>query len=230
MENWKASVANGGTMNSDRAKQAFAFWIGQLKNAPPEATSSTWDEVAASFAAGRAAQGWVYGENAAWIATDPDRSKVVGQVGVALPPLMDESVLADAQSGKGYIGYYDGGAFGIPVSSKNQKCALLWVQYVGQPAIQADWAAAASRITLQESFDDPTVKEIDVKTNGYFTLFRDQGYLFGGAPPFPFHATIREVIAPFVYRAISGELAPADALDQAAAAVDTELPKLGYGQ
>jgi len=230
MENWKASVANGGTMNSDRAKEAFAFWVGQLKNAPPEATSSTWDEVAASFAAGRAAQGWVYGENAAWIATNPEKSKVVGKVGVALPPLMDESVLSDAETGKGYIGYYDGGAFGVPVSSKNQKCALLWVQYVGQPKIQADWAAAASRITLQETFDEPKVKEIDAKTNGYFTLMRDKGYLFAGAPPFPFHATIREVIAPFVYKAIAGEMTAADALDQAAAAVDTELPKLGYGQ
>jgi multiple sugar transport system substrate-binding protein len=71
---------------------------------------------------------------------------------------------------------------------------------------------------------------MDVKTNGYYSLFKDQGYLFGGAPPFPFHATIREVIAPFIYKAIAGELTPADALDQAAAAVDTELPNLGYGE
>jgi multiple sugar transport system substrate-binding protein len=230
MDNWKASVENGGTMNSDRAKEAFAFWISMLEYAPPEATSSTWDEVAASFAAGRAAEGWVYGENAAWIATDPERSKVVGNVGVALPPLMDESVMQDAESGQGYIGYYDGGAFGVPVSSKNQKCALLWVQYVGLPQIQADWAAAGARITLQETFDDPLVKEMDAKTNGYYTLFKDQGYLFGGAPPYPFHATIREVIAPYIYRAISGDLTPADALDQAAQAVDTELPTLGYGE
>ena len=85
-ENWKATVANGGEMNSDKAKEALAFWVGLLKHAPPEATASTWDEVAATFAAGRAAQGLVYGENAAWIATDPEQSKVVGKVGVALPP------------------------------------------------------------------------------------------------------------------------------------------------
>jgi len=230
MDNWKATVENGGAMNSDRAKEALAFWISMLEYAPPEATSSTWDEVAASFAAGRAAEGWVYGENAAWIATDPERSKVVGNVGVALPPLMDESVMQDAESGRGYIGYYDGGAFGIPVSSNNQLCALLWVQYIGLPEIQADWAAAGSRITLQETFDDPLVQEMDAKTNGYYTLFKDEGYLFAGAPPFPFHATIREVIAPYIYRAISGELTPEDALDQAAQAVDTELPTLGYGE
>ena len=43
--------------------------------APPESTQSTWDEVAATFAAGRAAQGLVYGENAAWIATNADKSQ-----------------------------------------------------------------------------------------------------------------------------------------------------------
>jgi multiple sugar transport system substrate-binding protein len=139
-------------------------------------------------------------------------------------------VMQDAESGKGYIGYYDGGAFGVPVASKNQKCALLWVQYIGLPKVQADWAAAGSRITLQETFDDPIVKDMDAKTNGYYTLFKDEGYLFAGAPPFPFHATIREVIAPYIYRAISGELTPADALDQAAQAVDAELPTLGYGE
>ena len=59
MENWKADVANGGEMNSDTAKEALTFWVGLLKDAPPEATASTWDQVAASFAAGPAAQGWV---------------------------------------------------------------------------------------------------------------------------------------------------------------------------
>ena len=34
----------------------------------------------------------------------------------------------------------------------------------------------------------------------------------------------------FFQEIISGELTPADALDQAAQAVDTELPTLGYGE
>src|SRR6185312_16338619 len=144
--NYAATVANGGTMNGPKAKAALEWWIGNLKYAPPEATSSTWDEVAASFAAGRAAQGLIYGENAAWIATNESKSKVVGKVGVALPPLED-GVLADAQSGKGYIGYYDGGAFGVPTTSKNKEAALLFLEYIGQPSVQADWAVAGSRIT-----------------------------------------------------------------------------------
>ncbi|MEZ4606783.1 MAG: extracellular solute-binding protein [Deinococcales bacterium] len=124
----------------------MTYWIDLLQFAPPEATSSTWDEGASTFAAGRAAQGWVYGENAAWIATDPDRSLVVGKVGVRLPPTAP-GVLEAAAVGAGYIGYYDGGAFGIPHSSKHKEAALLWLQYIAQDEVQADWAVAGSRIT-----------------------------------------------------------------------------------
>ncbi len=229
METWKASVANGGQLNGPRAKEALTFWLDMLKYAPPEAPTSTWDEVAASFAAGRAAQGWIYGENVVWIATDSSRSKVVGKVGVGLPPTY-QGVLEEARAGKGYIGYYDGGAFGIPRTAKNKEAALLWLQYIGQPAVQPKWAAAAGRVVHTATFEDPLVKEMDAKTGGYFTLMKAYGNLFAGAPPFPFHAQAREIVAPFIYKAIAGELKPGDALDQAAAALDKELPRLGYGR
>ncbi|MDX2137636.1 MAG: extracellular solute-binding protein [Chloroflexota bacterium] len=228
MDSWTATVENGGAMNSDAAKEALAWWLGNLAFAPPESTSSTWDEVGATFAAGRAAQGLVYGENAAWIATDPERSQVVGNVGVALPPLAD-GVLEAAEAGDGYIGYYDGGAFGLPTSSVNQEAALLWMQFVGLPQVQAEWAAASSRIVMDSTYEDPVVVAVDEATNGYFSLMQDQGYLFRGAPPFPFHPQLREVIAPFIYQAIAGELEAADALDQAAVAAEAELAALGYG-
>ena len=100
MDNYQASVENGGQLNGGRAKAALRFWTGLLDFAPPEALQSTWSEVGASFAAGRAAQGWVYGENAAWIATDSEKSRVVGNVGVTLPPTA-EGVMMQAASGPG---------------------------------------------------------------------------------------------------------------------------------
>jgi len=227
--NYKACVANGGEMNSDLAKQALGWWVGLLKDAPPEATSSTWDEVAASFAAGRAAQGWVYGENAAWIATDATRSKVVGNTGVALPPT-GEGVMDAAKAGTGYIGYYDGGAFGIPYSSKNQEATLLWLEYIGQSSVQAKWATEGSRIVMNSTFDDPLVKVQDERTDGYYTMLREQGPLFRGAPPFPFHSQVQTVVAPFVWKTLSGELTAADALDQACAAAETTMTDMGYSK
>lgn len=228
-ENYKATTADGGGLDSPEAKEALSFWVGLLKDAPPESTSSTWDEVASTFAAGRAAQGWVYGENAAWIATDPDRSTVVGKVGVALPPMAD-GVLQAAEAGDGYVGYYDGGAFAIPHSSKNKEAAALWLQFIGQPSVQADWAIAGSRIVLSATFDDPKVQEVDKQAGGYFTFLKDEGDLFAGAPPFPFHNPVREVIDTYVHRAIAGELTPEEALDQAAQEVNKTLVSLGYAQ
>lgn len=226
-KNYAASVANGGTMNSDKAKAGLQWWLDNLKYAPPESTSSTWDEVAATFAAGRAAQGLVYGENTAWIATDDSRSKVVGKVGVALPPLA-EGVKAEAEAGKGYVGYFDGGAYGIPVTSKNKEAALLFLQFIGQASVQPDWAVKSARITLTSTYDDPAVREQDKKLNGYYTLMKQTGNLFAGAPPYPFHAQVREAISPFFYEAITGQITAGDALDKAAAAAEAELGKLGY--
>jgi multiple sugar transport system substrate-binding protein len=229
LDAWKACVENGGEMNSDTAKEALAFWLGMLEYAPPEATSSTWDEVAASFAAGRAAQGWVYGENAAWIATDPDRSAVVGNVGVAIPPLA-EGVLEEVEGGEGYVGYYDGGAFGIPHSSRNKEATLLWLQFIGQEEVQAEWAAAGARIVMESTFDDPLIQEIDPLVDGYYTMMKEQGYLFKGAPPIPFHNTLRESMDPFIWRAIAGEITAAEALDGACAAAEEAMIQLGYSE
>ncbi len=223
----KATSANGGAMDSDKAKAALEWWTGLLKYAPPESTSSTWDEVATTMANGRVAQGIVYGENVGWIARNADKSKVVGKIGVALPPL-EPGVLEDAKAGKGYVGYYDGGAFGMPATAKNKEATLLYLQFLGLPENQADWAVAGSRITLNSTYDDPKVKELDKITNGYFTMMKEQSQLFAGAPPFPFHAQVREAVAPFTWKAITGELKPADALSQAAKAADAELAKLGY--
>jgi multiple sugar transport system substrate-binding protein len=227
---FKASVANGGQMNSDRAKEAFQFWVDMLQYAPPEASSSTWDEVGASFAAGRAAQGWVYGENTGWIARDPERSKVVGKVGVALPPLWDDQVMADAEADTGYIGYYDGGAFGLPVSSKNPKCAILWGEFIAQEALQPEWSVNAARIVMESTYDDPLITAADAEMDGYFTKMKEYGPLFGGAPPYPFHAQVSNVIMPFVWKALAGEMSVSDALDQAAEAAEAELVNLGYAK
>ncbi|MEM7128494.1 MAG: extracellular solute-binding protein [Chloroflexota bacterium] len=228
-ENYKATEENGGMLNSQKAKDCFNFWLSMREFAPPEWSSSTWDEVGSTFAAGRAAQGWVYGENAAWIATNTDRSLVVGNVGVALPPLA-EGVIDEAAAGDGYIGYYDGGAFGIPHSSKNKEAAMLWLQYIGQESVQAEWAVAGARIVMESTYDDPLVVEADAATNGYYTLLREQGPLFAGAPPYPFHGPIRETIDPFIHQALADEISGDEALDMAAAAVDEALVQLGYGE
>lgn len=227
--NYAATVENGGRMNSPEAKEALKWWLHLRDIAPPESVQSTWTEVATTFAAGRAAQGLVYGENAAWIASDENQSRVVGNVGVALPPLSD-GVLEAAESGEGYLGYYDGGAFGVPVTSKNKEAALLFLQYIAQDELQADWALAGSRITNKATYDDPKVQALNEELGGYFDMLRDQGDLFGGAPAYPFHAQVREATAPIFYSILTGDIGPDEGLDQMAAKAEEELTSLGYRQ
>ncbi len=224
-DNYGASVEHGGQMNSPEAKAALAYWLHLRDIAPPESSASTWSETATTFAAGRVAQGLIYGENAAWIASDPAQSKVVGNVGVALPP-MEPGVMEAAEAGTGYIGYYDGGAFGIPVGSKNQEAALLFLEYIGQDSVQPDWAVAAPRITNTATYDDPKVQALDAELGGYYTMLRDEGRLFAGAPPYPFHAQVREATAPIFYQILTGEIGPDEGLDQLAATTEAELRRL----
>ena len=180
---------NGG---ADEQRQGqgtrLAFWVGLLTDAPPEATASTWDEVAASFAAGRAAQGWVYGENAAWIATDPERSKVVGNVGVA------HAASRRRRAGRRQVWR------GLRRLLRRRRLRLAGV--VEEPAVHAAVAAVhrpgigagrTGRLPAPaSSWNRPTTiprcKEVDAKTDNYYTFMQEQGPLFRGAPPFPFHA------------------------------------------
>ena len=222
LDTHRATVANGGKLDSKQAIDALDYWIGLLAYAPPEASESTWDDVAMTFAAGRVAQGWVYGENMGWLATDKTRSQVVGNVGVALPPTA-RGVMQEATTGMGYLGYYDGAAFGIPIHSKHKQAALLWLQYLGQPDVQPAWAINSGRVVHLSTFDDPLVRDQDRRLNGYYTLMKKQGALFAGAPPFPFHVQVRDVIAPFIHQAIRGDLSPREALVAAAEAVDEAL-------
>ncbi|MEM7531022.1 MAG: extracellular solute-binding protein [Chloroflexota bacterium] len=227
LETYRSTVTNGGKLDSKQAIDALDYWVSLLEYAPPEAAESTWDDVADTFAAGRVAQGWIYGEDVAWLATDTTRSQVVGNVGVALPPTA-RGVMQDATMGVGYLGYYDGAAFGIPINSANKQATLLWLQYLGQPDVQPAWAINSGRVVHLSTFDDPLVREQDRRINGYYTLMKKQGVLFAGAPPFPFHAQVRDIITPFIHQAIRGDLSATEALTSAAQAVDEELGRLGY--
>ncbi len=229
LDTFYSTVANGGTLDSQRAIDALTYWVDLLAYAPPDAVESDWGDVATSFAQGHVAQGWIYGEYLAWLATDATRSQVVGKVGVALPPTAP-GVMEDATTGTGYLGYYDGAAFGIPVSSQQREAALLWLQYLAQPSLQPAWAAESGRVVHLSTFDHALVRQQDRRLNGYYSIMKKQGSLFAGAPPFPFHVQVRDVIAPFIRRAIAGELEPEAALTAAARAVDARLIEMGYIQ
>ncbi len=220
-ESGRFSGSRGGTLDSARAKEALAFWIDMLAFAPPNALQSDWALVGKTFAEGKLAQALIYGDQIGQVLAAP---QMVGNVGVALPP-SQPGVIEEALAGSGYIGYYDGGAFGIPKHSKRIPAALLWLQYIAQPSVQADWAAKTVRVVLLSTFDTPELTtHSDIKD--YFALQKKHGQLFRGNPPLPHHGEIVSTLAPFIHGAITEQYTPAQALDLAAAAVDAELDRI----
>ena len=97
---------------------------------------------------------------------------------------------------------------------------MLWLQYLGQNEVQADWAIAGGRITHKATYSDPKFA-VDAKADAYFTLMR-YCHLFVGAPP-SISWSRKAAIDPFIFKALAGELTPEEALDQAAAAVDEPM-------
>ena len=94
--------------------------------------------------------------------------------------------------------------------------------------MQADWAAAGARITHYSTYNDPKIKEMDQIADGYFTMMQNTGYLYAGAPMYPFHAAGRGAIDPFIFAALSGDKSPSEALDGACKALDKVMKDLGY--
>ena len=79
LENMRATKANGGLVDSDEAKAAFKWYVDMLQWAPPGVKTYTWDETAATFGAGKVAQGIIYLENLGWW-SDPAQSEVAGKL------------------------------------------------------------------------------------------------------------------------------------------------------
>ncbi len=229
LENWRASSVHGGTLDTKRAIQALKWYVNMLRYAPPDVRTYTWDEAAESVASGQVAQGLLYGENVIWIATDASLSQVTGKIGVSLPPALPE-VMHEAKTGKEYIGYYDGAAFGIPVSSRNKEAALLFLQFVTRKEWGPEFAAKAGRVVRQSTFDSPLIQELDQKIDGYYTLLQEAEQLFAGAPEFPMHLLLRKIQLKWIAKAVAGEMTAEEACNTMAEDIDDTLEALGYSR
>lgn len=227
LDEWRASVENGGNLNSDLAKEAFRWYVDMLKYAPPGVKTYTWTEESESVAAGIVAQGFVYCENLAPLICHPERSKVAGKVRVTVPPTTPEA-MNDAVRGLGYIGYYDGASYSIPWCAKNPEAAWLFNQWILRPEWAVEYTRLASRVSRKSTFASPQLKELDEQQGGYFTAMQKYEFLYSGAAPFPMHMVLIDIYMNWISSAVAGEVSPEEACDKLAAEVDQTMKKLGY--
>ena len=227
MKTMRAESKYGGTLDSPQSAEALKTFIDLLKYAPPGVMTYSWEGAAGAIATGKAVQGLVYGDQLAWVASDPTKSSVIGKIAVTLPPT-EPGVMEAAKEGKGYIGYYDGGAFGIPYSSKHKEAAWLLIQYITREE-GAQYIAKKGFAPIRKSILDKMIgSPIDQQT-GYFTLMKKYNNLFRGAPPFAFHkALIEGPLFEWLHKAVAGEVDPVTAVKNMAKDVDHTLVLLGY--
>lgn len=128
---------NQATVNADGTKlltdTPAAIWAATLyqklmqETAPPGSIGFNWYECQTTFSQGRAAM-WLDGVGFSAPLVDPQKSKVVGKVGFAVPPKGPK-----AQHSASFTD-----AMAIPVASKHRDAAYLYCQWATSKAIEGD--------------------------------------------------------------------------------------------
>jgi len=227
LDTWGASVAKGGEVNSDRAKEALQYYVDMLEYCPPGVKTYTWDEEAASFAAGKVAQSFIYCEFLGSLISVPEKSKVVGKYGITVSPTRGEA-MNDAVRGMGYIGYYDGASYSIPWCSNKKEAAWLFSQFIVRKDFAVEYTRRASRVVRESTFLAPEIGQLNEEQGGYFDAFQKYESLYAGAAPLPMHLVIIDIYMDWISKAVAKELTVDEALEGLAAEIDETMVELGY--
>ena len=197
-------------VNSPEGIAALQFMIDLGKYSPPGYASFNADEVGAHLLQGTAAMSinWPV-----WISpfSDPARSKVVGK--------MEFTTLPSAQKpGQAEIGNW---LIAIPRDSRNAKDAMDFLLWATAPEQMKRSAERGNPPTRKSLFQDP---ELLAKNPAYPAQLRSLESS-RPRPRTPYWNEIENAFGIFLSKANSGELSPADAMNQANAEIEKILQR-----
>jgi multiple sugar transport system substrate-binding protein len=168
---WNAFVwGNGGSIfnaskkfagNDERGIAGLQYYQELVKNAPPAATTWTWDGQGQSLTQGQAAMAISWGEF--FPGLDSADSKVRGLFEAARPPVESPGRRSPSQAGFGEIpalGHQGGSVIALSKYSKNRDAAWIFMQWACSKDVMArvsTLGGGASPMRLS-SFNDPRVK------------------------------------------------------------------------
>ena len=138
-------------------------WYQELvKNAPPNATASTWDGEFQQMQSGQAAMCISWGEFVPGF--DANDSKVQGLIETAHPPQAVPRIRTPEEAGFGEIpnvGHQGGSVIGLSAYSKNKEAAWLFMQWACSKDVMARVSTLGGGASpmRKSSFEDPRVKE-----------------------------------------------------------------------
>jgi ABC-type glycerol-3-phosphate transport system substrate-binding protein len=189
---------------------------------PPGILEFIWEEEAAAFSAGRVAQKPNYYSQLTPPLAQSD-SKVVGKFKVALPPVTEHWQEGMAR------GNWDSAGFIIPSGSKNVEPSWLFAQFVVSKAHELERAKNVGCTVRQSVLASPELAETDKKLGGLISLERSpEALTFTGTDPaIEEYAAMLEIIYSTLHQGLTGEMTPAETLDQLATKLDTALQRMG---
>jgi multiple sugar transport system substrate-binding protein len=246
-QRWRASVENGGWLNSDRSVQAWEYFFKLMEFFPPEATTFSWGGNSDAMAAGRTPHGFrEYAEFPCWLYFKAREAgqhiPFKGRWAIAAPwvweesekrgkpEITDQSIESWMQRYKAYNSYMNGGGWSIPWSARHKEAAALWGQF-STNKVNAWFAASIGdpyRISHHKALIKSTEGVNDQDTE-YYSNWWEYDWIYAPAPPFPFHVLIAErVNQKWLVKILNKEVGIKEGLDAAAKEVDEYLTQLEY--
>jgi len=224
----RASVENGGLMNSERAIAWLTDYCDLKQFGPPGIESMGWEEAAGQFLAGRVAMAIVWADSVAEI-SNPSVSKLKpGQADCTWLPIEPKYMLFHIPTI-----YGDMGTYCIASASRHKEAAFIFAQYLSSPEIQAMEMEQMNTICTRVSLLYSTLaSEMDRKLGwNYFNFMKtawNLGELYGPEIAIAEGADVYDLANRILPKAYVGEVTPKQALDELAEAVDARMKELGW--
>jgi multiple sugar transport system substrate-binding protein len=226
LEDFTALASRNGTMNSQSAIEAMDFYRELLQYAPEGVRSYTWSGPPDAIISGAAAQGMVYSENLGNM-VNADLGYEPSALDVALPPAED-GVIEAARNGEGYVGYFDGGGYGIMSASNNPEPAYLFLQWMIRPDLQEQLAQDVGAITRVSAIE-PARGQLINEATGYVDFYEEDQELFKGNPVGRVQATlINEVFIPVFQNFVAGNISAEVCANRWAYQTEQLLAEVGF--
>jgi len=178
------------------------------KTAPPGAADYDWGGREESFRQGLAAQMQTWSVGAPGY-SNPDMSKVVGKVAIAVAP-----------PGKGVAKKYGVGGWGMAINNdidqKQKEAAWEWIKWLTSPAVHKDFnlRGAGSYLRISETHDPELLAKYPFLTVVDETFVNGDGEYRPRIPQYP---QIQDLLGTAVNAVLIGNTDPKKALDEAQA-------------
>ena len=220
-------------INQPEAVEALEYMKSLLPYCPPGTLEYFWDDAMSSFQGGLVAHTIMW-EDASYAIVDPRVSRVAAELGARnaigfgpLPYVPKKRI----RSFKTH-GWTDS----IPVSSRNKEAAwlfMLWLSsfpvdlekhLIGGVSGRPDVCKYVVENIDQLVREGRTLPGVEEYTQTYMRMYEEHQYV--PTPTFPEADIIMEVMIEYLSLALTGQLAPKDALDEAAETIAIRIPKL----